>query len=208
MGATALTLPPRYTPEQYLELEERSEVRSEYLDGYIYAMSGAALPHVQIQVNLIHLLVRDLRSAGVCRAMSSEMKIWLSRQNAFVYPDASVYCGSPRFYRNRTDVIENPSVVFEILSDSTEKYDRGHKFHAYQTLPELKQYVLISQHTAMVEVFTKDVDRWIFRTFDGLESVAELDAIGVRIQLSELYEYVEFPPAALPTAPDHTPTTE
>ncbi len=192
--ATAVRLPLRYTPDEYLALEEKAEFRSEYVAGQICAKSGAALPHAQIGFNLAGVLRPELSKGERCQGVSPDMKVWMPRMNTFAYPDLQIVCGKPRLRENRSDVLENPSVVFEILSDSTEKYDRGRKFHAYQTIPELRHYVLISQDQPMVEVFTKGDDVWCLTTFRGLHATADLPAIDVRLPLAGLYENVEFTP--------------
>lgn len=188
-----MTLPTKLTPEQYLEQEEKASFKSEYWSGYVYATSGAAFLHVGINANLSGELHNRLKGRP-CRAMFSDLRIWMPAVSNFLYPDCAVICGPPRFRGNRVDVVENPTVVFEVLSESTEKYDRGVKFHSYQTIPELRQYVLISQSQPMVEVFTRDEDRWVLRTFRGLDSVAEFESIEVQLPLRELYDRIEFPP--------------
>ncbi len=200
MCATALSLPPRFTPDQYLELERTAEYRSEFIDGFIYAMSGGTFTHARIAGDLYSSLETRLQG-GNCQAIQFDLKVWMPSVVTFLYPDVQIICGKPRFRNNRQDVIENPSVIVEILSDSTEKYDRGAKFHAYQTIPELKHYVLVTQDHALVEVFTRSEGHWILDTYRGLEAVVDLPAIGIAIPLAEIYRRVEFPAA---TPPEHT----
>ena len=208
MCAAALTLPRKLTPEQYLDQEEKASFKSEYLAGYVYAMAGGSYTHHRINVNMAREVSTRLKGRD-CEAMPSELRVWMPAVENFLYPDGAVICGSPRFRGGRNDVVENPTVVFEILSESTEKYDRGAKFHSYQTIPELRQYVLISQNQPMVEVFTRDGDRWILRTYRGLDSVAEFESIDVQLPMRELYDRVEFPPPApMPQPEDRRAVTE
>lgn len=190
---TALTLPPKLTPQQYIEQEELAAQKSEYWNGYVRERAISSYPHLLISSNLVGELSSRLKGRA-CEAMPSDLRIWMPAVANFFYPDCSVICEVPRFWGSgRTAVVENPTVVIEIYSDSTEKYDRGAKFHSYQTIPELRQYVLISQSQSMVEVFTRDGDRWVLRTFRGLDSVAEFESIEVQLPLRELYDRVEFP---------------
>jgi len=209
MGATAATLPRLLTPEEYLEIEERAEYKSEYWRGYVYAMSGASFPHVQLSSSVIAELSGQLRPRN-CQALTSDIKIWVPEENAFFYPDASALCGKPRFRGKRNDTIENPVVIVEILSDSTERYDRGRKFRAYRTIPELRHYVLIAQDEPQVEVYTRQQgEEWVLHAFRGLESVARLPLLDASLPLAALYRDVEFPPAAAqPSSPDPQPVTE
>jgi Uma2 family endonuclease len=205
MGATAASLPRRLTPEEYLEIEERAEYKSEYWQGYVYAMSGASFAHVLISSSLYELLGPEARRNS-CRSLTADMKIWVEEESAFFYPDASVLCGKPRFRGKRNDVIENPAVIIEILSDSTERYDRGRKFRAYRTIPELRHYVLIAQDEPQVEVYTRNGEEWVLHTFRGLPSVARLPLIDASLPLADLYRDVEFPPPQ--PSPDPQPVTE
>lgn len=196
------------TPDQYLEQEEKASFKSEYWNGRVDAMFEASFLHVGINGNLFGVL--DLRLKGrPCRFMSSDLRIWMPAVSNFSYPDCAVICGAPRFRGGRVDVVENPTVVFEVLSESTEKYDRGKKFHSYQTIPELRQYVLISQHQPLVEVFTRDGDRWILRMYRGVQSVVDLESIDVQLPMRELYDRVEFrSPWPVPEPEDRRAVTE
>ena len=155
--------PKLFSVEEYLEAEQKAVHRSEFLNGYVYAMAGGSYTHHRITVNVLKELANRLDS-GNCEAMPSDLRIWIQTVASFLYPDAAIVCGPPRFHANRQDTIENPTVVFEILSDSTEKYDRGQKFHAYQAIPDLRHYVLVSQNEALVEVFSKQSDFLVRRT--------------------------------------------
>ena len=115
------------------------------------------------------------------------------RAKTFYYPDVLVICETPRFFPQRTDIIVNPKVIVEVLSDSTENYDRGQKFRRYRSIPELCQYVLVSQNEALVEVYTRDDQGfWILREYDGLESIAILDSVNAQLPLQDLYDGVDF----------------
>lgn len=187
----ALTKRKKYTPEEYLALEEAAEFRSEYEDGEIVAMAGGSYKHGRIINNVARFIENKI--AGNCEALSSEMKVWVEAIGKFYYPDVLVLCGKPSFYTKRTDTITNPILIVEVLSASTEAKDRGEKFFAYQTLESLQEYVLISQNRAAVEQFTRQRDgSWKYLATIGLESSVKLESIGVALTLEEIYQRIEF----------------
>src|ERR671917_588299 len=128
------------SPEEYLALERESEFRSEYLDGVVYAMTGASIWHIQIVSNITRELSSQLRGRP-CRVLSNEMKVRLPDSRKFYYPDVTVVCGEPQFHDERTDIIINPVLLIEVLSKSTEAFDRGDKFQSYQQLASLQEYL-------------------------------------------------------------------
>jgi Uma2 family endonuclease len=180
-----------YTPEEYLSLEELAEARSEYDDGVIIAMAGGTVDHQQITHNLAVSLDQKVRREG-CRIFPTEMKIRVESINKFYYPDLTVICGKPEFYKERKDTITNPRLLVEVLSPKTEAVDRGEKFFAYQTLETLQEYVLISQDKHLVETFTKQSDgSWKYLATIGLESKIYLQSIETELLLLEIYDLVE-----------------
>lgn len=188
----------RITPEQYLEVERASECRSEYYNGYVYAMSGASLPHFVITGNVTHEL--RLKLGGRCIVGSTDMKIRVSPQGLYAYPDVIVICGEPKLADRRNDILLNPTVIIEVLSPSTEAYDRGFKFHQYQLVESLQEYGLVSQTEARVEIFRRQPNgEWLLAESLGLDAVCHFKSIACEIALSAIYLKVDF--AAARTAP-------
>lgn len=190
------------TGEDYLAWEREADFKSEYLRGQIYAMSGASVEHNTISMNLSGEIHAQLKGRP-CRAFVSDMKVQIDTADAYFYPDISGLCGEMEFHDDRRDTYRNPQFVIEILSDSTESYDRGKKFLHYQMLPSLKEFVLVSQKTAVVEVYRKDGDRWIYQLSRGNGAVLRLESVGCEVPFEEIYRNVEFPPEEpLPVPPD------
>ena len=188
---TALPKKRKYTPEEYLALEEKAEYRSEYDNGEIIAMAGGSLNHARIISNL------DRKFAGKigkdCESVTTEVKIRVEDYRKFYYPDVFIFCGKANFYQKRNDTITNPVLIVEVLSDSTEAKDRGEKMLAYRTLASLREYVLISQAKPIVEQFIKNADRdWIHKATIGLKSSGTYQSIAVTMNLEEIYQRVEF----------------
>lgn len=184
---------PRMTPEEYLAFERASEGKHEYVDGYVYAMSGARRAHVALTVNLIAALRTRLRG-GHCRPYSGDMRVGAGEGRPYFYPDVTALCGRPEFADGEFDTLLNPSVIVEVLSDSTEAYDRGDKFAHYQAVPSLREYVLVSQHEVRVDRFVRgEGGAWVLTPLEGLGAVLELPSVGCAVPLAELYEDVELP---------------
>ena len=184
---------PFFTPEQYLSLERNSEIRHEYLDGFVYAMAGESPEHSTICFNLAGSLHFQLRDKP-CRGFSPNMKVRTSRSGLYAYPDLTVVCGEPAFHDERRDVITNPVVIFEVLSPSTEAYDRGEKFLRYRTeIETLQDYVLVSQDRPRIEHFSRQPDgSWLSSEVSGLAETLSLSSIGCRVELAEVYSRIEF----------------
>lgn len=174
-----------------MALEEKAEFRSEYDDGEIIAMAGGSLNHIQITFNTAKIIDRNVR--GKCRTFPSEMKVYVEAINKFYYPDVTVVCEKPTFYKERKDTIINAKLLIEVLSNSTEAKDRGEKFFAYQTLESLHEYVLISQDKCLVETFTKQTDgSWRYLATIGLGSKVYFESVDAELSLEEIYDLVEF----------------
>jgi Uma2 family endonuclease len=189
-----------FSPEEYLALERRSDERHQYLDGQIYAMAGETLEHSTICFNLATTLGVQLRGKR-CRGLSPNMKIRSGpmqrdrRRGMFSYADATVVCGEPRFHDEHRDVLLNPAVIFEVLSPSTEAFDRGEKFLRYRThLDTLSDYVLVSSDRLLVEHYRRQPDgsAWLYYSIEGLDGSLELASIDCRLSLAEIYERAEF----------------
>ena len=186
---TALPKKKKYTPEQYLVLEEKAEYRSEYEDGEIVAMAGGSLDHAQITSNVNRFLGNKI--AGRCRSLTTDVKVRVEDYRKFYYPDVLIFCGEPKFYQKRNDTITNPILIVEVLSDSTEAKDRGEKFAAYQTLESLQEYVLVSQDKAKVEQFTRENDgSWKYQATIGLKSKVNFTSVETELTLDEVYQQV------------------
>lgn len=140
----------RFTPEEYLLLEERAETKSEYCDGEIFAMTGGTLRHAQIVRNLLIELQRALKGTS-CQALGSDLRLYVQKARVFTYPDVLVVCGAPPFMPGRSDTLRDARLIVEVLSPSTESYDRGEKFLTYQGLDSLQEYVLVAQETPRLE---------------------------------------------------------
>jgi Uma2 family endonuclease len=187
----------RYTVAEYLAMERASETKHEYFDGEIFAMAGASEPHNLIAWNIGGELHHRLKN-GSCRAYVSDMRVRCP-SGLRTYPDVSVVCGGPQFEDDRRDTLLNPLAIFEVLSPSTEKYDRGNKFENYQAIPSLREYVLIHQDRMRVEHFSRREggDEWVLRVITDPASAVRFQSLDCEVPLSELYAKVEFPPGKL-----------
>ena len=183
---------PRLSPDEYLALDREAEIRSEFLDGEMFAMSGASLTHNSICVDVIGSLLAQLRGSG-CQVFSQDLRVQISETGLYAYPDVLVVCGEPELVDDdHFDTLLNPALLVEVLSPSTEAWDRGGKFAHYRTLESLRGYVLVSQDRPLVEVYGRDGDAWILRAADRLEQSVELPGIDAGLKLAEIYERVDF----------------
>lgn len=189
----ALKTKPHYRFEEYLAAERaQTEVKHEYVDGEVFAMTGASFNHNLIVLNLGGELRAQLKDRP-CRVLPSDMRVRVDAANAGKYPDLVALCDAPRFQDERHDVLLNPTLIVEVLSRSTEAYDRGGKFAIYRRLPSLEEYVLVSQERPLVEVFTRQPDgRWLLSEAEGLDAQTVLESIGCRVALGEIYDKVDF----------------
>jgi Uma2 family endonuclease len=179
----------KISPEEYLRLEREAVVKSEYVDGTIVPMSGATREHNLIETNIVGELHYQLKHRD-CEVYGGNMKVRVPI--SYRYPDATVVCGKPLFEDIETDVLLNPTVVFEVLSKSTEIYDRGDKFAEYRQRESLQVYVLVSQLMPRIEIYRRQGNDWLFSEVNGLEKTLSLEAIGCELKLSEVYEKVDF----------------
>ena len=188
--ALRASIPETFSIEEYLEREDSAEFRSEYVSGSIFAMAGGTDSHIQISFNVTKILSEKLR--GKCRAYQSEMKVRAEQGNAFYYPDVTLVCGDQNFYRGRRDVIENPILLVEVLSESTKDYDKNDKFFAYQTIDSFKEYLLISQSKHAVQQYIRQPDgNWKIMATIGIESSVYLESVDVEILTRDIYDLVE-----------------
>lgn len=187
------TVPKRYlTPEEYLHRERKAEFRSEYFRGETFAMAGASANHNLIVLNSGASL-RDQLKKKPCRVYPSDLKLRIEATGLYTYPDLSVVCGEPQLESDAGDVLLNPVVLVEVLSDSTEAYDRGKKFEHYRTIPSLRHYVLIAQDRHSIDCFTRSADgSWNLTSCQGLDGKVMLDAIDGELAGAEVYDKVVF----------------
>jgi Uma2 family endonuclease len=181
---------PSLTPEAYLQMEEHSPIKHEYIDGYIYAMVGANDAHVTIAGNLFALLRSHVRGSG-CRVYMSDMKARIESLNRYFYPDVMVTCD----LRDRETPLEKrfPCLIVEVLSDSTEAFDRGDKFADYQTLDSLQEYVLINTKRQRVECFRRnEAGLWVLQSYTDKQPTFQLQSINFEGSIADLYEDVTF----------------
>ncbi len=183
----------RLTQEEYLMIERSASVKSEFYRGEMFAMSGASYVHNRIQSNLVHRL-NQLLEGTPCQVIGSDLRVCVSATGLYTYPDAVVFCGPPEFIDSHSDTLANPKVLIEVLSDSTEAYDRGEKARQYRCIPLLQEYVLISQNSPFVEAFRRLPDgTWSLSEADSISGTITLGSLGISIPLSQVYALVEFP---------------
>jgi Uma2 family endonuclease len=200
----------RSTVEEYLALERASEERHEYLDGHVYAMAGESPEHSDICSNLVTILNLQLRGTP-CRVWTKDTKVRSgpeprsrrATRGLFSYPDLVVVCGAPQFHDAYRDVLLNPTVIIEVLSPSTEAFDRGEKFWRYRTwLPALTHYLLVAQSRPLVEHYLRQSDDvWVLSTVSDAAGSLSLASIACTLRLSEVYDRITFP-SDTPEYPD------
>jgi len=185
-----------WTAEQYLTRERRAEFKSEFFRGETFAMAGASARHNLIVANCVTSLNNQLKERP-CVVYPSDLKLEVRATGLITYPDLTVVCGKPEFGYDRGDVLHNPIVIVEVLSESTESYDRGKKFEHYRLIPSLRHYILVSQDRVSVEVFTRQPtpdsreDAWLLNASTKLEEALALSAIGCQLPLSEVFAKVD-----------------
>jgi Uma2 family endonuclease len=182
----------RLTPDEYLAFERSSEIRHEYVDGELVAMSGASRQHNQIVVNVSREISVQFKGRP-CFVYTNDMRVRIMGTSHYVYPDAVALCGSPLFEDQEQDTLTNPNLVVEVLSTTTEAYDRGEKFEYYRSIETCNEYLLIAQDKPHVERFSRQSDgQWLFTATSGLGNSIELKSVDCRLLLAELYDKVEF----------------
>jgi Uma2 family endonuclease len=187
----------RLTEAEYLAIERRAEFKSEFFDGEMFAMSGGTKPHSLIAANLIFALRTQLKGCP-CRVYTSDMRVKVQASGLYTYPDLSVVCGEDQIEDEHDDVLLNPTVIIEILSDSREAYDRGRKFELYRGLASLCEYVLVSQHKPLVENYVRqDSGAWLLHATAGLEGKVNFPSLEIAIEMAEVYTNIRFVPIRL-----------
>jgi Uma2 family endonuclease len=187
------TQPKRlYSPEEYLAIERNADVRSEYFRGEMFQMVGASRAHNLITSNIARELGNQLKG-GPCDLYISDMRVKVSSTGLYTYPDVTVACGDIQFEDSHVDTLLNPTVIFEVLSPSTEAYDRGKKFERYRTIASLREYVLVAQDAVRIEHYVRQPDGgWLLTDLNRPEEVLELPSISCKLPLREIYARVDF----------------
>ncbi|MBA3335921.1 MAG: Uma2 family endonuclease [Acidobacteria bacterium] len=182
----------KLTPEEYLEFERKSETKHEHFNGEIFAMSDAKRNHNKITTNLNGLVWQHLKGKS-CENYSNDMRVFIPKTGLYTYPDIVVVCGEPQFQDNVFDTLFNPLLLIEVLSESTESYDRGKKFQHYRSIESLEEYVLVAQDEARIEKFVKSGDGfWVLSEAVGLGAEIEFSSIECCLALAEVYDKVNF----------------
>jgi Uma2 family endonuclease len=182
---------PHFTPQEYLAIERSSQQKNEYLNGEIFAMGGASERHNLIAGNVFASLHAQLRGQP-CKVYSSDMRVKITMTGLYTYPDIVALCGEARFDDERRDTLLNPNVIIEVLSKSTEGYDRGEKFAHYRRIETLTEYILISQDRHRIEHYVRQQDnQWLMSEVSEIGGSLELPSIKCRLKLTEIYDKVE-----------------
>jgi Uma2 family endonuclease len=180
------------TPEEYLVRERLAPTKSEYYRGEVFAMAGASERHNLIVTNLVLSLGTSLRGRN-CRVYSSDMRLLISDTGLYTYPDVVVVCGKPILADTKGDVLTNPVLLVEVLSESTKDYDRGGKFHQYMRIPSLQQYLTVSQAEMMIDNSVRQADNsWLIRELVPANGKIPIQCLGIELDFAEVYDQVEF----------------
>ncbi len=183
--------------EDYLLLEDAAKERSEYCNGEIFTMAGGSINHNQISGNVYVELNSALKKQNY-RVYMADVKLWIPQCNSFKYPDVMIIEGQPQYYENRKDILLNPLVIIEVLSNSTKDYDRGDKFQQYRTLESLQHYILINQDNIQVEHFKKIAPfEWLLTELNQIEATLKLTNPDLTLALSDIYDRVDLSPSAM-----------
>jgi len=189
----------RLSEADYLRAERQAESRSEYFQGEVFAMAGGNSAHSSIAGNVLAGLWNQLKATD-CVIYNSDMEVKVEATGLLTYPDVSVACGERRFLDEHEDVLLNPILIVEVLSDSTEGYDRGKKFENYRQIPSFQEYLLVSQKEPRVEQFIRQANgEWILKEAVGLEAEVKLPSLCIALRLAEVFAKIKFTPVALRT---------
>jgi Uma2 family endonuclease len=181
----------RYTLEEYFELEEKAAFKSEFRNGKIVKMAGGTYEHGVIHLAISSLLFMISMQRKDLQVFNSDQKIYLPKYNHSVFADTSALIGKREMYKGGNQALLNPMIIFEVLSNSTENYDKRGKFRKYQSIPSFQEYVLIEQEMPIIDVLTKKEDGWLMKTYIGLEEEIYLKSIDVTLKMADIYSKVE-----------------
>ncbi len=180
------------TPEEYLAIERQAEIKSEYYDGEMFMMAGASREHNLINTNITGFLQPQLRHKP-CEIYANDMRVRVPATGLYTYPDIVVVCGEPEFEDEHVDTLLNPTLLVEVLSDSTERYDRGKKATHYRSVETLREYLLVAQDEYKIERYARQADGdWRLTDFRTPDARVELASIACVLELSEVYDKVKF----------------
>lgn len=193
-------LAPSYTADDYLALERSAPYKSEFHVGRIYAMVGASREHNLVSGNVFRELSLQLKNRP-CEAYVNDMRVRAAQAKNYYYPDIAVVCGQPELEDDHGDTLLNPTLLVEVLSPSTEAFDRGGKFANYRKIASLREYLLVSTQEPRIEHYVRQGEAWLLTETEGLDATLVLETIGCTLALSEVYGKVPFPPPS-----DETPT--
>lgn len=178
------------TPEEYLTIERQAEFKSEYVDGAMYSMAGGSPEHSLVGMNVSGELYVQLKKSS-CRVFNSDQRVRVPSKRKYLYPDVTVVCDQPRFADDEKDVLLNPLLIVEVLSDSTEKYDRRKKFLYYQEIESFREYLLVDQNSPLIQHFVKQPDGgWLCTRIEGLDKTITFSTVNCTIALSDIYAKV------------------
>ncbi len=182
----------KYSIAEYLQNEEKSLEKHEYYQGEVFAMAGASIPHNQIVANTL-IDIGSYLNGKKCRIFPSDLKIHVKANSLFTYPDLSIVCGKVETLENHKDIVTNPTILIEVLSPTTQDYDRGGKFKLYRDIPSLKEYILISSLEVLVEKYNKQADgTWVLHEYKAEKNLFTIAPIDMTAELKSLYRNVEF----------------
>jgi Uma2 family endonuclease len=193
-----------YTAAEYLAAERTAPYKSEYIAGQIVAMSGVSREHSLITGNLFRVLSTQLLD-GPCEIHASDLRVKVSARGMYTYPDLVVVCGEAQFEDAQVDTLLNPTLIVEVLSPSTEAYDRGAKFGYYRQLPSLREYLLVAQDQVLLEHFAREDGGWLLTAVTDPTSTLRLPAIGCEVPVAEVYRRVDLPPDPQAGSNDNLP---
>jgi Uma2 family endonuclease len=186
-------LKPLLTPQEYLAIERKAEFKSEFYQGEMFAMAGASWEHTTIKDNVARHAGNQLAD-GPCRALTSDLRVKADATRVYIYPDIVVVFGEPQFEDKVFDTLLNPRVIVEVLSNSTEEYDRGTKFKHYRKVSSVQEVVLIAQDRPLVERYVRQADNdWLLNQFADLTMTFAFSSVPVKIAMTDIYRGVEFP---------------
>lgn len=178
--------------EEFLAMEEKSDLKHEYYKGEIFAFAGASFNHNKISSNISAAIHSNLINID-CDVVSNDLRVWVKEKDFFTYPGILVICSKPEFFNDRTDTVINPVLIIEVLSDSTKNYDRGEKFEFYRTIPSLKDYILVDQYKIHLEYFSKTSEnKWVLTEYFKKSDALTIPGINVNILLEDIYDRVDF----------------
>ena len=187
----SLASQPQLTPHEYLARERKSVQKHEYFRGGVFAMAGASTNHNRLVRNVLTQLDSQLRGTD-CEVFPSDLRLRCPA-GLFTYPDLQVGCGPPDYFDDHQDTVTNPRLIVEVLSKSTERYDRGQKFEFYRDIVSLAEYVLVSYREHLIERFVRQAHGWLLSEAKGSGATIELAAISCTLQLADTYRDVDFP---------------